>query len=476
MLIRDAELDFGVRRADVRVRDGCVADIAPRLQRAVGEPSIAAGGRALLPSLCDHHMHLQALAAARASVDCSPAACPDEAALSETLRTADATLPVGSWLRGVGFDPATLAGSGQRDDRYWLDQLLRERPARLQHRSGRMWLLNSAALRAIGVDPAAAGTPLEREEGCATGRLFDADAWLRERLPARRPDLRAVSRDLWQWGITALTDCSHDNDDADWACFAGAQSDGALLQDLRVMGTPALDACAPCDLASSRPRITRGERKFHLHDNALPAIDTLSAEMRAAHAVGRGVAVHCVSRVELAFALAALRDAGPMAGDRIEHASVAAPEAVQEMAALGLCVVSQPALVAERGDRYLAEVTRDDQPHLYRLQSLRTAGIGLALSSDAPYGSPDPWAAMAAAVARRTHAGHLLGAEEALTPERAYAGFATPPEHPARSWCVLQPGAAADLLLLDRDWAAARASLASVRPEYVWRRGVAAFT
>jgi predicted amidohydrolase YtcJ len=477
VLIRDAELDFGARRADVRLAGGVVAEIAPRLQRHAGEEGLDAQGRALMPSLCDHHIHLQATAAAAASVDCRPAACADEAALVQALRAAEAGLPAGKWLRGVGFDEASLAGSGQAADRSWLDGVLPDRPVRLQHRSGRMWLLNSAALRALGVDPEHAEAPLETENARATGRLYDADAWLRARRGSQRPDLSGLSRSLWSMGVTALTDCSHANDADDWQAFAAAQAEGALLQDLRVMGSAALDAVpAEANTDASRPRLTRGERKFHLHDNALPDIDALSAAMRAAHAAGRGVAVHCVSRVDLPFALAALRAAGPRPGDRIEHASVAPPEAVAELAALGVIVVTQPALVAERGDRYLTEVDAEDQSYLYRLAGLRAAGIGLALSSDAPYGNVDPWAAMAAAVSRRTRAGVILGSGEALTPEAAYAGFAGPPDDPARAWRPLATGAPADLILLDRSWAAARAALASVRPEGVWRRGVAPIT
>lgn len=477
MLIRDAELDFGARRADVRLKDGVVAEMAARLLRHSGEETIDARGRALLPSLCDHHIHLQATAAAAASVDCSPAACADEPALTRALRAAEASLVPGEWLRGIGFDEAVLADSGQAADRHWLDVVLPERPARLQHRSGRMWLLNSAALRALGVDPDRAEAPLETENGRATGRLYDADGWLRARNASQRPDLSGLSRYLWSLGVTALTDCSHANDADDWRAFASAQAEDALLQDLRVMGSASLDAVgAEAQADPLRPRLTCGERKFHLHDSALPDIDELTEEMRAAHAAGRSVAVHCVSRVDLPFALAALRAAGARSGDRIEHASVAPPEAVAEMAALGVTVVTQPALIAERGDRYLAEVDADDQPYLYRLAGLRAAGIGLALSSDAPYGGADPWRAMAAAVSRRTQAGVILGEAEALSPEVAYASFAGPPGDPAQAWRPLAVGGSADLILLDRSWADAREALASVRPVSVWRRGISAIT
>lgn len=471
MLIRDAELDFGGRRGDVRVAEGRVAEIAPRLSRRAGETVVTAGGCALLPSLCDHHLHLKATAAARASVDCADAACPDATALAERLQAADRVLPAGGWLRGNGFHEHVLAGSGAAPDRDWLDRVVPHRPARLQHRSGRMWLLNTAALRAIGVDEDDGDTPLERRGGRFTGRLYDADGWLRARTGARRPDLGDLSRALWALGVTAVTDCSHDNDRDDVAAFGAAQRSGALLQDVLVMGNADLDgAGVPAD-GDDGPELAIGARKFHLHDAALPDLDELTAAMRAAHAAGRNVAAHCVSRVDLAFALAAWRAAGARPGDRVEHASVAPPEALAEIAALGLTVVSQPAMISERGAVYRREVDADDLPHLYRLRSFQVAGVPLALSSDAPYTDIDPWRAMAAAVTRRCADGEPLGPGEALSPERAYAAMAGRPSGPGRGDLRLRAGMRADLCLLDRDWAAARADLGCVRPRRAWRAG-----
>ncbi len=66
---------------------------------------------------------------------------------------------------------------------------------------------------------------------------------------------------------------------------------------------------------------------------------------------------------------------------------------------------------------------------------------------------------MRAAVERRTYAGAALGAEEALTPERALALFTSPAEAPGATARSLAVGARADLCLLDRPWAAAREEL-----------------
>ena len=127
---------------------------------------------------------------------------------------------------------------------------------------------------------------------------------------------------------------------------------------------------------------------------------------------------------------------------------VISPEAAVLIADLGLTVVTQPAFIAARGDRYLVEVDPSDQPWLYPCGSLLAAGIKVAASSDAPYGPADPWAAIAAATHRRTAKGRVLGASERIGAARALAlfqGEAGDPGGPPRRVAI---GAPADLCLL----------------------------
>lgn len=466
MLIRNAELDFGSRTADLRVDNGIITALAATLQRRPGEDTVEAQGHALLPALCDHHIHLYALAAANASLRCGAPDVTGADTLARVLQQADAALPPGDWLRGVDFHDAALAGIAV-SPRDWLDRLLPVRPLRLQHRSGRLWLLNTAALRRLGIDDGDSA-PLECVNGRFTGRLYDHDAWLRARLGGTRPSLAAVSDTLWALGVTALTDTSHGNDADDVAAFAAAQRRGELRQDLLVMGTAALDDL-PGATTTGQTQLWRGARKFHLHDHDLPPFETLCAEIRSAHAAGRNVAFHCVSRGELVYAVTALRDTGTRPGDRIEHAGVAPPELVATVRALNLTVVTQPAFIAERGDAYRREVDADDWPWLYPLRRWLTAGVSLAGSSDAPYTDADPWAAMDAAVTRRTRGGAVIGAAEALTPEQAYRAMSGDPRRPGRPRS-LAVGAALDAVLLPLPWAAARDTLRTVRPRQVFKR------
>jgi predicted amidohydrolase YtcJ len=160
------------------------------------------------------------------------------------------------------------------------------------------------------------------------------------------------------------------------------------------------------------------------------------------------VALHCVTRQSLLLALAVLEETGTRPGDRIEHAAVAPPEAVEAMARAGLAVVTQPSLLARRGDDYLDRVEAEDVPFLWRYRSFLAAGLPVGGSSDAPYGDLDPWASIAAATSRTTPAGRVAGPGERVTASQALAGYLSDPRSPGGPARKIAVGGAADLVLL----------------------------
>jgi predicted amidohydrolase YtcJ len=244
-------------------------------------------------------------------------------------------------------------------------------------------MLDSRAVAALGLDAPGCDAPgVERDgAGRATGRLFRADAWLRARLgPAPPPSLAALGARLAARGVTAVTDATPGNGPAEVAAFAAAQARGELPPRVVVMGTLALSDVAP------PPGIEIGPVKIHLADADLPPPDELAARVRAAHARGRNVAIHCVTRAELVLALAALEAAGARPGDRLEHVHVAPPECVAWIARLGLTVCVQPALAAARRGDWEREADPRDRPWLAPIAALRRAGVPLLVGSDAPYG------------------------------------------------------------------------------------------
>lgn len=451
MLIRGAEV-WGIGLADVRIEDGKIAEIAPPQSLTAG-PGREANGCALLPGLHDHHIHLAALAAKRASLWCGPPQVATRAELAEILAR-----PGEGWIRGIGYHDSVMGLPTAHE----LDALVRDRPLRVQHRSGRMWLLNSLALDIV-LGNASPPPGLETEAGAVTGRLFDEDDWLRTALSSSPPSFGEIGAELARFGVTGVTDMSPRNDAGIAAHFAAEMTRGALPQRVVLAGAPALTGAPPGPW-------TLGPVKLHLHENALPDFAAASAFISAAHIQGRAVAVHCVSEVELVFALAAFDAAGPRRGDRIEHASVASDELVGRIAELGLQVCVQPHFIAERGDDYLRDVDPRHHAELYRLRAFLHAGVPLAGGSDAPFGQPDPWAAMAAAVSRRTAAGVMIEADEALSPEEALALYLADPQDLARQRSIA-PGTPADLCLLARPWAEARGNLSANLVAATWVSG-----
>lgn len=449
ILLRQVQLVEGAI-LDVRCRDGVIAELAPSLPVREREQVVAAGGGLLLPGLIDHHCHLFATAAARQSVQCGPPAVRTEQGLRDLL---EKQAGLGKPIRGVGFHESVAGGV----DRCWLDQVCGEVPVRIQHRSGMLWLYNSAALELLAL-PAGEVLPAGVERGPdqrLTGRFYNLDQWLGDRWPRQWPDLSHLSAEYARCGVTAVTDTGVNNGPVQWQALRESIVRGEWQQRIQVMGSEQLDAQVDDPVLA----LGRGPLKLYLRESELPPLDEFIHRIAQAHRHQRAIAIHCATLVELHFALAAMDSAGAIAGDRIEHASVTDDAALERMADLGVTVVSQPHFIAERGDQYRHAVDTRDQHNLYRAAAFIERGIPFAAGSDAPYGSVNPWRAMAASVSRETETGVVMAAEERLRPEQALALFGGTLVQPGAGIAPLAVGQPADLCLLQQTWEQLRPAL-----------------
>ncbi|KUI24908.1 amidohydrolase [Mycobacterium sp. IS-1742] len=427
MLIQRATLLDG-SRADIRVTER-VDEVAASLTPARGETLLDAQGATVIPGLHDHHVHLHAAAAAFDSVRVGPPDVRDRHGLARALR--GAVPGDDGWIRAVGYHEA-VAGFL---DRALLDELNPAVPVRVQHRSGVMWTLNSAGLERLG------------RSGHPDGRLLSADPRWGAELGRRTVPLGELSRRLACRGVTGFTDATPDLD-----VGAVGQWSGEIVQRLHVL--------AP------------GKRI--LHDDKLD-LDELTSWIAGRHGDGVPVAVHCVTAAQLVVTLAALRSAGVHPRDRIEHAAVVPDDCVADLAGLGVTVVTQPNFVAERGDQYRTDVPAGEHHELWRVATLLDAGVRVAFSTDTPFGDGDPWAAMRAAVRRRTPSGDTLAPHECVDAATALDLFLGSAEHPATPRTVA-PGEPGDLcvvegsprdVLADLDGDRVRATI--VTGQLVWR-------
>ncbi len=460
MLIQNAEIlaiengRVTTRYVAIRIEDSLVSAVG-EIPRDDSEPVLDARHNLVLPGINDHHIHFLSYAAALGSVRCGPPDVASPAALRDVLASA----PDEDWIRGVGYH----ASMGIDLDRSWLDRHGPERPIRIQHRTGRLWIFNSLAIEHLTrIEGALPGLDL------STGRLFDQDETLRDVIPADLSMVKDASEQLLQLGITGFNDMTPSNNAETHRLFEQLQREGRIRQSITLSGSESLTAC------HFTGPLTLGATKLHLHEANLPPFDDTVEQIRQSHGTDRPVAIHCVTETELVFALAALRESGSMPRDRIEHASVANDELIDQIRALGVGVVTQPGFIRERGDAYLQDVAKEDLQHLYRTRSLIEAGIPVAFSSDAPFTEPNPWLAMAAAVDRNSPAGVTIGADECVTPEVALAAYLGSLESPFLPRTITV-GTPASLILLDRDWFTARESLGHVNVQATIADGTLAF-
>lgn len=451
---------MGDRFVDVRVAAGAVAEVVDSSTSTAGKGSseLEAAGGWIVPGIHDHHIHLRALVAARASVSVGPPHVTNTGQLRSALAGAPGAGSAG-WIRGVGYHES-VAGEL---DRYALDRLVADRPLRVQHRSGILWVLNSLALDVVGAESDLA-PGIERDaSGRPTGRFWRMDEWLSARTAwlgdsALLTGLGELSREAAALGVTGWTDATPGRSDGETALLQRAVNQGLVRQRLHLMTRPgSIPEHAPPAVAGRADRfatdpadlVTTGAVKVLLDDFDLPPLDELVDLIRRSHVDGRPVAFHCVTRTQLVLVLAALDEAGgPIAGDRIEHGSVIPAEVMHRLhRSSRLTVVTQPNFVFERGDEYLRSVEPDELGNLWRAASLVAAGVSVAAGTDAPFGGNNPWDAIRTATTRRTVSGALVGQEERVDAATAFSWFCGSGREAGTARRV-GPGQPADLVIL----------------------------
>jgi predicted amidohydrolase YtcJ len=444
LLIKNVELDAykgSPYKADVRCRDGLIVEIGTSLLLHPGEIVIEGKGAALIPGLHDHHLHLLAMAAANTSVICGSPAVNNHRELQQVLKKSIHS----PWIRGIQYHES-VAGDL---DRWQLDQWVSDRPVRIQHRSGILWILNSCAIEQLQLENEHLEGLERNAQNQVTGRLFRLDQWLRGKIGRHdTPDLSDISIELARLGITGITDASANNNEDTLALFESALGQGQLHQRVVMRGNETLPE-------STHPKIHRGALKILLDEFQLPDWKNLQNMIIKSHQKNRAVAFHCVTEAQLVFALTALEEAGYFFGDRIEHASLCPDEIIPLLKSSKVAVVTQPGFLHSRGSQYQHEVPKSAHDSLYRCQSFLQQGIPLAFSSDAPYGDINPWRNMNAAITRANSSGYIFGKKETLTAEQALLAYLKDPVDLSVSR-EISTGADADLCLLKKPWAESR--------------------
>jgi len=460
------------------------------------------GGRIILPGLTDAHLHLEQYALSLQKIDC------ETDRLDECLRRVEdcvRSAEPGEWILGHGWNQnnwfPSPQGRGGRGEGGWpsaadLDKIAPDNPVYLTAKSLHAAWVNSAALKKAGLtfsSPDPANGQLQRDaDGQLTGILLETAMELVGKV-IPEPTVEAIAEAIEQaqpillrMGLTGV----HDFDRRD--CFMALQqlhSNGKL--NLRVTKSIPLDdldhavelglrtgfgderlrigsvkafmdgALGPRTAAMFQPYLNEPENRGILNMDA----EELFEAGRVAVEVGLSMAVHAIgdrANHEVLDAYEQLRrferDRNlPPLRHRIEHVQVIHTDDAGRLANLGIIASMQP--VHATSDMRMADQYWGERAALsYAWGTQLQNGAQLALGSDAPVESPNPFWGLHAAVTRQRadgspgidgwHPEQRLSIQQAIEGYTLGAAYAAGMEDRLGR---LAPGYLADLIVLAQD-------------------------
>lgn len=453
-------------------------------------------GGIVLPGLIDAHGHLAGLGELKVGVVDLTGTRSYEEVIERVADRAGRTEP-GAWIIGRGWDHESWP-EREMPVHGPLSEAVPDHPVWLARVDGHASLANAAAMTIAGISEStpnpAGGEVLREPSGALTGVFVDAaESLVSGVIPASvfgeaRAALLAAQDLCLAAGLTGVHDAGVAPDLAE--LYSDLESSGALR--LRVYGMmPAQHAARwfeenepiagdrfslrACKVYADGAMGSRGAWLLEPYqdrptdDNGMPysglaVTDPREIEALARHALDRGyqVCTHAIgdraNREVLDAYERALADRNAdVARFRVEHAQLLHPDDIARFAALGVIASVQPTHCTSDMRWVEDRVGPARADGAYAWQSLARSGARLALGSDFPVESHNPFLGFYAAVTRLDASGSPGGGwrpAERLTREQALRGmtidaaFAAFDEHRLGS---IEPGKRADFILVDRD-------------------------
>jgi predicted amidohydrolase YtcJ len=445
-------------------------------------------GRVILPGLTDAHLHLKHYALSLQKIDCETGT--KEECLRRVEERARQTKP-GEWILGHGWNQNVWGVWPAASE---LDAIAPNNPVYLTAKSLHAAWANTAALRLARINdqtPDPQNGQIQRDEkGSATGILLETAM---ERVGEMIPEpgiaeiaaaIEKAQSILWKMGLTGVHD--FDRRDSFMALQQLHKQNRLKLRVLKNIPVELLDqayelglnagfgddwlrigsvklfmdgALGPHTAAMFQPYIGEDDNRGILNMDG----EELFEHGRKAAQVGLALTVHAIgdrANHEVLNAYEQLRSYErenhlPALRHRIEHVQVLHPDDAARLGTLNVIASMQP--IHATSDMLMADAFWGERSRLaYALKTQLDHGARLALGSDAPVESPNPFLGLYAAATRRRADGSPSAEgwypEQKLTMAEAWEGFTLGPAYAAYMedrLGRLAPGYLADLIVLD---------------------------
>ena len=447
-------------------------------------------GRMILPGLTDAHLHLQHYSLSLQKIDCETDT--KEECLRRVGERVKKAKP-GEWILGHGWNQNVWGSWPLASE---LDAIAPNNPVYLTAKSLHAGWANTTALKLANVTPQTPhphnGQIQHDAQGNVTGILLETAMELVERaIPESTIDDIASAMEkaqpiLWRMGLTGIHD--FDRRDSFMALQKLHAQNKLKLRVLKNIPVELLDqafelglragfgddwlrigsikvfmdgALGPHTAAMFQPYIGEGENRGILNMDG----EELFEYGRKAAQVGLGLTVHAIgdrANHEVLNAYEQLRayeneNDLPALRHRIEHVQVIHPDDAARLGKMNIIASMQP--IHATSDMLMADQFWGERSNLaYAMKTQLDFGARLALGSDAPVESPNPFWGLHAAVTRRRADGSPSAdgwyPEQKLTMAEAVEGYTLGPAYAANMEDRLgriAPNYLADLIVLEKD-------------------------
>lgn len=473
----------------LKVREGRIVSDAHGIE---ADEVVDLDGKYVLPGFVESHAHPMALGQQLLGLDIVPASVEGVEDICKLVEERAATAQEGEWIVGSGWDENYFK-EGRTITRDDLDKVAPDTPVALTRTCVHMMVVNTAALKASGLDEDVqdpnGGRFVRDDNGRFTGLVQEAGMdMIKVAKPTKedyRKALQLAQDELLSYGITTVHDLStfgtsiqaYTNANRNetlrvrfrlwlWALHQAGWV--GLLDEVLNMGIGSgfgddklrvEGVKFTLDGSVSGKTAAMLENFCCSHDNGLMYLsdEEIKEGIQRALEGELRVAVHGIGERAIEQAIRAYEDYGDdelvRAGrNRIEHCTFPSAEQLERMKKLNLTAASSIGFVYHLGDGYISAIGKERAAACYPHKTFAEHGINAPGNSDAPVTTASPWHGIYGAVARKSKTGADLGQDESISLAAAIKAFTTDAAFTSFEEDVLGTlgeGAYADIQVLD---------------------------
>jgi len=442
-----------------------------------GTKVIDCARKTITPGFNDAHCHIYSLLRKLTSIDLSPPLINSISDIKTAVKEKADRTPPGEWITGTDYNEFYLAEK-RHPTRWEIDEVAPNNPVMLSHRSLHGCVLNSMALSLAGINidtPEPPGAMIDRDVtrgGEPNGFLAEMVGYLREHVMPQisekelQAGIKRANEQYLSMGLTSLQDATFVNNLNRWQHYQYFKERGLLKSRVYMMtgieNIPEFRS-AGLGFGAGDENLRLGAVKIvpsMVSDILHPSREELISIALHTHHAGFQMAIHGVQTALVDAIISTYEYLQLHTPDfsarrhRIEHCSECPPQLMERLKKLNIVVVTHPSFTYFSGDRYLATVSKDVVPWLYRIGTMVKSGLTVAGASDSPIVPNNPLMGIYGGVTRKTANGKILNKVERLTANQLLALYtinAAYASHEEKIKGSITPGKLADLVILSNN-------------------------